>query len=311
MSCDAPIQAYRSGIVNPATGRRPLQFKLQGSLSGIRMSIPCGKCTGCRLDNTRRWAVRLMHESRMHSNSEFLTLTYRNEDLPDVGTLVPEHLQLFHKRFHNRMLEHRGVGIRYYACGEYGSLNRRPHYHSIIFGVSFPDKVLYEQSVNGPIYQSKYLDEMWGLGDCKIAAVTFETCAYVARYCLKKVDGVKREAGHYAVYDADGVIHERLPEFSHMSRRPGIGSTYFAKYGSEIKAHDSIIMNGKEVPSIRYYDMKIEKDDPARFKEIKDRRDARRSGDGRVLWGNRNAIERQGVKRKLRDVVLKQKDRKL
>lgn len=96
-----------------------------------------------------------------------------------------------------------------------------------------------------------------------------------------------------------------------MSRRPGIGSTYFAKYGSEIKAHDSIIMNGKEVPSIRYYDMKIEKDDPARFKEIKDRRDARRSGDGRVLWGNRNAIERQGVKRKLRDVVLKQKDRKL
>lgn len=314
--CDAPIQAYRSGSINPTTGKRPMQFTLHGAFSGVRQMVPCGKCAACRLEHSRRWAVRLMHENKMHQSSEFVTLTYRNEELPHVGTLVPEHLQGFHKRLHNRLLYARGMGIRYYGCGEYGDVNKRPHYHSILFGYAFKDKTLYSKNARGEcVYSSKELDEIWSLGDCKIGAVTFESCAYVARYCLKKVDGAKREAGHYAVYDADGLISEREPEFSHMSRRPGIGSSYFAKYGAEIAAHDSIIVGAREVPSIRYYDLKIEASDPVRFKEIKDQRLARmsvgRSVDRKAERDNVRMPSRKATKGKLRDIALKQRERKL
>lgn len=302
MSCDAPLSGYyKGGAVNPGTGKRSIIFKVNGSHSGVRMSLPCGKCSGCRLEYSRRWAMRLMHENKMHKQSMFLSLTYRPEDLPHVGTLVAEHLQLFHKRFHNRLLDARGFGIRYYGIGEYGETTRRPHYHSIIFGYRFPDLKYYSTSPRGDIiYTSKECDDIWKLGDCKIGDVTYASAMYVAKYSMKKVDGALREAGHYEVRDADGVIHERLPEFSHMSRRPGIGSTYFDKYGGEIAQHDTVIVDGKEVPSIRYYDLRI---DPARLIVLK--RNRRR----KVVWSERQS-DRRRVKEVLRLMRLKRNQRK-
>lgn len=305
MSCFSPIQAYSAGSVNPATGKRSMVFSVRGTFSGVRMMLPCGKCIGCRLDFARRWAVRLMHENKMHKESCFVTLTYNKENLPDVGSLQKTHLQKFHKRLHNRLLHSRGFGIRYYGVGEYGDLNKRPHYHSIIFGVDFPDKRLYSENAKGQkVYWSATLNDIWGLGDCKIGEVSYESAAYVARYCLKKVDGKQREAGHYLVYDADGVIHERSPEFSHMSRRPGIGSSYFDKYGNEVKAHDSIIVNGREVPSIRYYDDRIALGDPDALELIKRRRRAK------AVWLERQ-VDRRRTRERLQEKLSKQKERKL
>ncbi|WNK14407.1 MAG: replication initiator protein [Microvirus sp.] len=304
MTCDAPIQAYKAGSVNPATGKRPMQFRVAGSFSGVRQMLPCGKCAGCRLDHSRVWAIRLMHEKRMHKESVFVTLTYRKEDLPDVGTLVKEHLQAFHKRVHNRLVYDRGFGIRYYGVGEYGELNKRPHYHSILFGVRPKDAKLYSRALGEPLYTSDWLDGLWTHGDTKFGEVTFESAQYCAKYCLKKVDGKKREAGHYLVYDGDGVVHERLPEFSHMSRRPGIGATYFEKYGSEIATHDTIIVSGKEVPSIRYYDLKI---DPHRLVVIKRNRSRKRWLQPFIERGP----DRRRVKEVLRIKMMKMKERTL
>lgn len=252
----------------------------------------------------------------MHPLSEFVTLTYRNEDLPQNGTLIPEHLQLFHKRLHNRLLDSRGRGIRYYGCGEYGDLNKRPHYHSILYDVWFPDRVLYGYNEGGhPIYTSKKLDEIWGYGDCKIAAVTFETACYVARYCVKKVDGKQRDAGHYQVYDADGVISERQPEFAHMSRRPGIGASYVAKYGNELLAHDHVIMNGKPVPMTRYYDTLLSKIDPTRVDVLKTNRRRKaatyRRFDMEAERADKKMRSRRRTKEILRLKMLQQKARKL
>lgn len=304
MSCYSPLVGFFAATVN-ASGKRSLQFKPQGSFSGKPVRVPCGKCIGCRLEYSRAWAVRLMHEARMHKTSVFVTLTYNADNLPAFGTLVPRDLQLFHKRLHNRLLEKRGVGIRYYACGEYGDMNKRPHYHSIIFGYDFEDKLLYSRNARGePIYTSEKLDEIWGLGECKIGAVTFESCAYVARYVTKKVDGKKREEGHYLVYNADGVISERVPEFSHMSRNPGIAAEYFAKYGNEVMTHDSVIMDGKEVPSVRYYDKKIEECKAERAAELKKLRFRKRN------WKELQK-ERMRVKEALVLKRLKMKERRL
>ena len=311
MSCDFPIKAWYGNLND--SGKRGLVFKHQSAwppLAHSPLELPCGRCLGCRLELSRRWAVRLMHENKMHSESCFLTLTYNSDSLPEFGSLVPRHLQLFHKRLHNRLLDQRGYGIRYYGAGEYGDLNKRPHYHTLCFGFDPPDKVLYSTNGRGEkIYSSALVDDLWHddgkpLGSCKVAAVTFDSAAYVARYVTKKVGGKQREDGHYEVYNADGVVSERVPEFAHMSRRPGIGQTYYEKYGAEVRQHDNVIVNGKAVPSLRYYDTLGEKVDPERMKWLKYRRLEK-------VDRKEQMIDRRKTKRILREKMHSQKVRSL
>lgn len=256
------------------------------------------------------WAIRCVHESKMYSQNCFLTLTYDNDHLPSGGTLVLRDLQLFLKRLHNKLLRERGFGIRYFAAGEYGEENGRPHYHALVFGYQFTDLRKYKQNARGEmVFTSKSLEALWGLGQCKIGAVTYASAAYVARYALKKVDGAKREAGHYESVSADGVVMERLPEFALMSRRPGIGTAYYEKYGGEIRAHDNVIIDGKPVPSIRYYDLKFEAIDGVKFAATKRKRGPRSVGELRERLDEAARLRR--IQTKLLEARLKLKARKL
>lgn len=166
-----------------------------------------------------------------------MTLTY--EDAPD--SLVPRDLQLFFKRLRKFFA---GERISYFACGEYGEQLGRPHYHALLFGVEFPDKrARYRGS---DLYTSRTLDRLWGLGACMIGAVTFESAAYVARYCVKKITG-DQALEHY---------QGREPEFVRMSTRPGIGQAWFERYGQELEHNDSVVMRGREMKPPKYYDKK-------------------------------------------------------
>lgn len=311
MSCDFPITAYYSKHVNPS-GKRSLVFRVQDSLSGIPLQVPCNKCIGCKLEKSRVWAIRCMHESKMHPENSFLTFTYDPNHLPASGSLYLEHLQLFMKRLRIFVFRKTGRLIKHYSCGEYGDLNKRPHYHVILFGYDFNDKLLYSTSSRGDrIFTSATLDGIWGMGSCKIGEVNFETAAYVARYCLKKVDGAKRDAGHYVVYDMDGVLHDRLPEFAVMSTRGGgIAASYYEKYGSEVRAHDSLVVKGKVVPSIRYYDKFFETLDPEGFKRVKRKRHPVAKY-GRKIFLLESSSYRMRAKAQLKELMLKQKARKL
>jgi len=95
------------------------------------------------------------------------------------------------------------------------------------------------------LYQSKSLSKLWTAGNAVIGDVTFESAAYVARYCMKKNQNGKTIA--------DG----REPEFIRMSRRPGLGTGYFDKYQSELISHDTIIVNGHAAALPRFYDNKL------------------------------------------------------
>lgn len=310
MSCDFPIAAYLKAVPNPS-GKRSFQFKPQGSLSGIAQYLPCGKCAGCRLEKSRVWGIRCLHESKMHPENCFITLTYDADHLPSNGSISVRELQLFMKRLRQWVFRKSGVLIRHYACGEYGDLNKRPHYHAIIFGYDFKDKLLYSKSPRGDsIFSSASLDAVWGLGATKVGEVNYETACYVARYCMKKVDGALRDAGHYVVYDMDGVLHDRVPEFAIMSRRPGIATTYYAKFGGEVRTHDSLVVNGQVVPSIRFYDKKFDDLDAKAFKAVKRlRHPVRKIGRARFL--QESSPERMAVKARLKELTLKQKERKL
>ena len=138
MPCTNPLKAWNGGITK--NGRSGLVFKrpMYGSIEPDHW-LPCGKCLDCKLDYGRQWAIRCLHEKKMHERSCFITLTYDNNNLPNPPTVAKEELQKFFKRLRKKLVKEK---IRYFACGEYGSQNFRPHYHAIIFGYMPSDGII-------------------------------------------------------------------------------------------------------------------------------------------------------------------------
>ena len=167
---------------------------------------PCGQCAECRLALSRQWADRCYLESKQYEDNAFVTLTYDNDHLrwaqyidPETGetdirpTLYKKDLQDFLKRLRRYFKYHYGhEGIRFFGGGEYGDETSRPHLHIILFNCAFPDLKISGESdpANGvPYYTSKILNEIWGKGATIVAECNWETCAYVARYVMKKQTG--------------------------------------------------------------------------------------------------------------------------
>ena len=257
MPCFHPV----SGFAKVGGG---LTFK-RSEGNGNDLSVPCGQCIGCRIDYSKMWAARLVHESRLHDDSIFLTLTYSPEHLPTGGTLVKRHLQLFFKRFRKAI---QPIKVRYYAVGEYGDQNLRPHYHAILYGYRFTDAKLLRDEKGHRFYSSATLDSLWGLGLADFGEVTPETCAYCARYVIKKING-PRAASHYERLTQDGEIISVIPEFSAMSRRPGIASNWFGRYRTDLYPDDFCILNGHRSKVPRYYDRLLEQAAPADLEAVK------------------------------------------
>lgn len=241
-------------------------FNPTAGFADLKVEVPCGQCIGCRLERSRQWAVRCMHEAQMYKENCFVTLTYRDAPV----SLDKRHFQLFMKRLRKFF---RGERISYFHCGEYGGELGRPHYHALLFGVDFPDRRARYQGSD--LYTSATLDRLWGHGMCMIGEVTFASAAYVARYALKKVTGDKA-VDHYAHITEDGEVIFRQPEYATMSRRPAIGARWFHAYGEEVVRADSIVANGVESKPPRFYDKLLEVLDAKRARATKGKRAAAR-----------------------------------
>lgn len=254
MPCYHPIPAYRARNAGPS-GKRGIVFKLKDS-NGVHCEVPCGQCIGCRLERSRQWAVRLMHESQLHEDSSFITLTYAPEKLPSDGSLNKAHFQDFMKRLRFRLEPKR---LRFFHCGEYGERFSRPHYHAIVFGTSFPDRCFYSCSASGErIYTSSFLADCWGHGFVSVGDVTFNSAAYVARYVVKKVTGQAAEDHYWRVDETTGEANRVAPEYVTMSLKPGIGSGWFERFGKEVFPSDEVIVNGHPAKPPRYYEKLFE-----------------------------------------------------
>lgn len=252
----------RGGTVRKRRGKNELSRKAPNILR--ELDLPCGQCVGCRLERSRQWAVRCMHESQLHESSLFVTLTYDDKHLPPDGGLRYRDFQLFMKKL--RKTQPRA---RFYMCGEYGDQFKRPHYHACLFGVDFLDKVPDRKSPSGELlYRSPTLEKLWTLGYSNFGAVTFESAAYVARYVMKKMTGPLQE-NTYKRVDADtGEIHQVSPEFCRMSLKPGIGAKWLEKYQTDVYPADQVIINGTHAKPPRYYDKKLEATNPQIFEAL-------------------------------------------
>lgn len=264
MPCYHPLPGWFSKTVN-ASGKRSIVFNPRDGDSSLKAEIPCGRCLGCRLERSRQWAIRCMHEAKSHEDNAFVTLTYREDQLHglvnnigDEPSLNPRHFVLFMKRLRKEF----GEGIRFFQCGEYGEQTQRPHHHALLFNLRFPDQRLWNRNSQHPTYVSDILDNLWGHGYCTIGEVNFASASYVARYSMKKVYGPEAKDWYAG----------RVPEYLTMSRRPGIGSKFFDKYSVEIYNRDACLVNGRKVKPPKFYDTKLEKLDQDLFLSIKDSR---------------------------------------
>lgn len=293
MPCYHPLKAYYRYRED---GKKDIKFVSDNSMPVYQdsehiypfpISIPCGQCIGCRLEYSRQWAIRCVLESARWPRNIFITLTYDDDHLPEavpladpvtgeVQSLSPLHslslddIQKFFKRLRVQcQREYDFTGIRVFYCGEYGSTTYRPHYHAILFNVPDFDLTFYKQNFNGDLlYNCDFLSRVWGKGFVVVGKVNFCTCAYVARYILKK------QKGHNSsIYPAVGI----LPEFSNQSRRPGIGRSYYDEHRDQIYTYDSFAILGKddlplEVKPPKYFDRLYGVDDPVAMEELKRQR---------------------------------------
>jgi hypothetical protein len=265
------------------------------------VTVPCGACIGCRLERSRQWALRCMHESKSHELTSFLTLTYDDEHLPADGSLDHRHFQLFMKRLRKA---HNGK-IKFFMCGEYGDTNRRPHYHAIVYGIDFADKVKHSKNEHGDIlYRSDTLTSIWGLGHAWTGSVSYRSAAYVARYSLKKVTGEKAEEHYQSLDTGTGEIFKIRPEYIAVSK--GFGSSWFDRYKTDAYPSDFLTHEGRKFPVPKYYDKLLEKENPKALQKYKARRVARAKRDS-----DNNTRERLAVRETVKKAQISSLKRKL
>lgn len=312
MTCVYPLKAYWRSVHRDA-----ITFDRSQSATKVPFQLPCGRCIGCRMEKARQWGLRCLHEKKLWRDNVFVTLTYNDRHMPPGGSLQLRDVQLFMKRLRKAKEPTR---VRFFLGGEYGEENRRPHYHALLFNCGFSDMRRIGVNARGEnLYTSAELSRLWSrdedeMGYCTIGEVTFDSAVYCAKYALKKMNlpedapqSVRDEyARRYEVYDEDGVCITRKQEFAIMSRRPGIGAGYYERYGKEVLAHDSVVVDGREVRPPRFYDVRSADRSPDEFAVVKARRKLMA-----VRAKSDNTPERLRVKEKLMEIAAEKKERKL
>ena len=222
------------------------------------------------------WFITLTYDDEHHEiKEEFIDkngFTWLNDGSWN-GCLEPKDLTNFNKslrEYYRTKFNH--IGIRFFACGEYGSESGRNHYHEILFNCPILPNMLkyYKTTFDGNVlYTCPELSKIWGKGYVVIGHFTWETAAYVARYVTKKFTG-NTSIEHYGVLG-------QIPEFSRASNRPGIGRFYYEMNKDKIYENDEIIMKTAKDKILslkppKYFDKLYDIDYPEDMEKIKLRR---------------------------------------
>lgn len=213
--------------------------------------LPCGKCIECRLEYAAQWALRCVHESKMHERNCFITLTYSDENLPSPR-LNYEDWQEFIREI--RRLTPLNLSV--FVTGEYGEKTKRPHWHALIFGWSPKDAVYkYSNDRGDKIYESKTLTEIWGKGIAEFGSVTLQSANYCARYAAKKLTHGK---------DQDHDFHP----ISKKSQKNAIGKRWLEKHWPDIFTYGTLFLSdGTTVPIPRYYEKWLKEKQPQAWQQ--------------------------------------------
>lgn len=235
------------------------------NVKGKGVTVRCGKCMECLIDNVTQWATRLKAELYNSDNAFFVTLTYNDKDPSFTGHVEKDHFRGFIKSLRNQVdYEYRKAekvpeiakkreNIRYFGCGEYGE-TERPHYHLLIFNLPlFRDKRA--KFFNYQVEANKAIDSAWGKGFISIGSVTPASIHYVCKYIMKGRDYKGRKKDPFRL----------------MSTNPAIGSNYVNLENQDyhrLTEHYQVRINGENNKMPKYYKSKLlDDDDKERLKE--------------------------------------------
>lgn len=256
--------------------------------------VPCGQCIACRMNRSQEWAIRCMAEASLYKHNYFVTLTYSPESIdkycfsgvesfdPDSGaidfrySLEKSRISKFMKALRQNL----GDGIRFFGCGEYGSLYNRPHYHICLFNMPELSLIPWENRDGYQVYRSPEIERTWKLGFSTVGEVNYHTCAYVARYIMKKQTGLDASSWRDPLKELMPDLAPYVPEYVIMSRRPGIARAWLGDPAdsdseiSDIYRSDKVVLNvgGQEVKTVkppRYFDKIFDTFDPEAMEQIK------------------------------------------
>lgn len=247
------------------TNPRPVGFQSDGktlcwssnkySKEFAPFQLPCGKCISCRLIQAREKAIRCIHEASLHKNNSFITLTYSDEHL-ESDKLIYEHAQKFVRDVRYAYPE---SNIPIVTTGEYGSKNKRPHFHLLLFNFDPGDKVFYKSNKFGdPLYTSKKLDDIWSRNDRNssptlIGPVNLSTAGYVCRYQLKKLEHDDQE---------------KFKPIVRYSSKYAIGKGWIEKNWQQTFGLGYIRLQSGELTKIpRYYEKWLKENHPSEFEK--------------------------------------------
>lgn len=201
---------------------------------GMRTIVPCGKCYACRINLRMQWTYRLHRELLVSHSAYFVSLSYADKYVPemvdrDTGeickVLRKTDLQSFIKR-----LRHYSK-FRYFAVGEYGENTNRPHYHLLIFNLSWA--------------AARKIESTWSMGNILIGRV--ETASI--HYCTKDM---MKDKTKNAIAGVEG--------FRLMSTRPPIGvneDIINSMLNNKLDNDFTVSMNGFKQAMPRYYKERI------------------------------------------------------
>ena len=199
------------------------------------LDLPCGKCVECLQQKSTEWSYRIILESSLYEKNCFCTLTYSKT----TGELFKSDFQKFMKRLRKFL---QLTKIRFFACGEYGSKGRRPHFHCIIFGWQPNDLVIFNKKEK--LYGSQILEKIWTHGFVSVSPLTLETAKYCAKY-LQKLNKLK---------------DKKQQPFLLMSLKPGLGLSAFLQKKDSYLPTDKIYIDGHYVKIPRYFLDKLKKE---------------------------------------------------
>ena len=106
-----------------------------------------------------------------------------------------------------------------------------------------------------------------------VGDVTYKSAAYVARYIVKKIKGA-RASWYYDDIDPETgeILRELTPEYANMSRRPGIGKTWYEKFKKDVFPDDFLVVAGKKITVPKYYLTQLELASPELYGKIRGKR---------------------------------------
>lgn len=181
---------------------RPFRVEVTRNSVTVPMYIGCGRCVLCMQANKNQWVFRLEQTAKHSKFNYFVTLTYDDEHLPEIGDNGSYNITCFLKRV--RKKTQLPENFKYYFCTELGEKYGRLHHHAILFntGCSF-------------LKIREIIKRDWPYGFIDVKEVNSNRIKYVTKYCVQMEFRKKVFKWHGYELNSDGV-----PEYVVKKEKP-------------------------------------------------------------------------------------------